>query len=57
MKIKASAEMPEEAGAYQDLKRYIKARHPSAKVRESDAQFPHKVLYVTTRKYLGKGKT
>lgn len=55
MKIKASAEMPEEAAAYQDLKRYIKARHPGAKVRESDARPPQKVLYVTTRRH-GEGK-
>lgn len=57
MKIKASAEMPEENGAYQDLKRYIKARHPGAKIRESDARLPHKVLYVTTRRRRGDEKT
>lgn len=50
MKIQASAQMPEEAEDYQDLKRYIKARHPGAKVRESEAQPPYKVLYLTTKK-------
>lgn len=50
MKLKVSAQMPEEAEDYQDLKRYIKARHPGAKVRESKAQSPYKVLYLTTKK-------
>ena len=50
MKLKASAQMPEEAKDYQDLKAYIKARHPEAKLRESDARPPQKVLFVTTKK-------
>lgn len=50
MKLKISVRMPEEAEDYQDLKRYIKARHPGAKVRESEAQPPYKVLYLTTKK-------
>ena len=49
MKIQASAKMPEEGRDYQDLKRYIRARHPGAKVRESEAQPPYKVLYLTTK--------
>lgn len=50
MKLKISAQMPEEAEDYQDLKRYIRARHPGAKVRESTARPPQKVLFVTTKK-------
>ena len=50
MKLKASAQMPEEAEDYQDLKAYIKARHPGARVRESTARPPQKVLFVTTGK-------
>ena len=50
MKLKASAQMPEEERDYQDLKRYIKARYPGAKLRESDARPPQKVLFVTTAK-------
>lgn len=50
MKIKASAQLPEEERDYRDLKAYIKARHPDAKVRESDARPPQKILFVTTKK-------
>ena len=50
MKIKASAQLPEEAEDYQDLKRYIEQRYPGAEVHESDANPPRRILYVTTRK-------
>lgn len=50
MKLKVSAQMPEEERDYQDLKAYIKARHPRAKLRESTARPPQKVLFVTTKK-------
>lgn len=50
MKIKVSAQLPEEERAYQDMKAYIKERHPGAKLRESTARPPQKVLFVTTKK-------
>ena len=50
MKLKASAQMPEDEQDYRDLEAYIKARYPGAKVRESDARPPQKVLFVTTKK-------
>lgn len=49
MKLKVSAQMPEEAEDYQDLKAYIKAKYPGAKLRESTARPPQKVLFVTTK--------
>lgn len=52
MKIRASVQLPEEYQDYQDLKRYLEQRHPRAKVRESDADPPQRVLYVTT----GRGR-
>ena len=57
MKIKVSAQMPEDERDYQNLKAYIKARHPGAKIKESAALPPQKVLYAATRKYRRKGKT
>ena len=51
MKLKASAQLPEEERDYQDLKRYIKARYSGAKIKESDVQPSRKVLYVTTKKF------
>lgn len=56
MKLKASAQMPEEERDLQDLKAYIRARYPGAKVRESDARPPQKVLFVTTKKGRKDGK-
>ena len=52
MKLKISAQMPEEEREYQDLKAYIKARWRGAKLRESTARPPQKVLFVAT----GKGR-
>lgn len=57
MKIRASVQLPEEYQDYQDLKRYIEQRHPLAKVRESDADPPQRVLYVTTGKSRKKKKS
>ena len=50
MRLTGSFKMPEEELEYQDLKAYIKARHPGAKLRESTARPPQKVLFVTTKK-------
>lgn len=50
MKLTVSAQMPEEERDYQDLKAYIKAKYSGAKVRESTARPPQKVLFVTTKK-------
>ena len=46
MKLKASIQMPEEERDLRDLK----ACYPGAKVHESDACPPQKVLFVTTKK-------
>ena len=57
MKLKGSFQMPEEERDYRDLKAYIKARHPGAKVHESDARPPQKVLFVSTKKGHKRGKS
>lgn len=50
MKIKVSAKLPEEERDFQNLKAYIKAQYPGAKVHETDAQPPYKVLFLTVKK-------
>lgn len=57
MKLKASAQMPEEGRDYRDLKAYIRARYPGVKVHESDARPPQKVLFVSTKKGRKRGKS
>ena len=57
MKLKASAQMPEEERDYRDLRAYIKAHYPGAKVHESDARPPQKVLFVTTKKGRKHGRS
>ena len=57
MKLKASVQMPEEERDLRDLKAYIKARYPGAKVHESDARPPQKILFVTTKKGRKHGRS
>jgi len=55
MKIKISS-LPEERREADLICRFVKGLYPGAKVRESNARSPQKVLYVTTNRRGGEGK-